>query len=273
MREDVVRFGEQGRLIGILARPLSIDADVPAIVIPNTGVEHRIGPNRLHVHLSRALATAGFPVLRLDLSGMGDSLPAPAGKAADSVSDLRAALDELTRLGVARRFAVFGLCSGGNDAHQLALADDRVEAAGFIDHYAYPTPRFRLHYWAQRLLEMRRWRNFVQRKFVLEKLGGKAAFRPDQLEYFVQPDAKTFAQDLDRLVARRLPLLFLYTGEIVAEYNYREQLTDAFPRLRGYAGLQLHYLPAADHTFTRVHMRAELIRLLLEWAASIRAPR
>ena len=39
----------------------------------NSGVIHHAGVWRLHVRLARELAADGFPSLRFDLSGIGDS--------------------------------------------------------------------------------------------------------------------------------------------------------------------------------------------------------
>lgn len=269
MREQAIQFGEGRRLVGVLTHPDTPDRHRPAVIIPNTGIEHRVGPNRLHVQLCRAFADAGFAALRMDVSGMGDSRP-PAAGGGDSVSDLRIALDELTRLGVAQRFLTIGLCSGGHDAHLLSLADPRVVAGAYLDHYYYPTPRFHAIYWMERLGDWRRVRDYLKRKWSAPT--GKDAFRGDLVEYFAQPDRARFAADLDAFMARDMALFFLYTGELQYLYNYREQLTDAFPHLRHYARLALHYMPEADHTFSRAPMRENLIRLLLDWATRTLPP-
>ena len=266
VKEDVLQFGDQKRLVGILTRPAKPVPGLPAILIPNTGVEHRVGPNRLHVHLCRALADIGFPVLRIDLSGMGDSRPSPGGKRSDAVDDQRAALDELARLKIADRFAVIGLCSGGNDGHLLSCADPRVVAGVYIDHYAYPTSKFRWVYWRDRLFDVRRWKSYIVRRLTPATQSEKEAFRPELVEYFVQPTAEAFSAQLDALMARKLALMFVFTGEIQNVYNYREQLVDGFPNLKAYPRLSLHYMPDSDHTFTRIYMRQELIREVLQWA-------
>lgn len=268
IKERALSFGEARRLLGILTTPPTTLPDRPAILIPNTGVDHRVGPNRLHVLIARALAESGFPTLRMDLSGMGDSLPPPTGRSSSSVDDQRAALDELSRLGIATRFLVIGLCSGGHDAHQLTAADTRIIGGAYMDHYAYPTPGFKRHYWMERLLDLRRVGNFLRRKFGSVGARDKRDVLGAQAEYFTSPSRERFEADITAFVARKVSLFFLYTGEFQNEYNYREQLTDGFPVLRDYPGLSLHFLPRSDHTFTRGFMREELIELLRRWVTT-----
>lgn len=269
MKEKPIAFGEGRRLVGVLTQPDSARDGSPAVIIPNTGVDHRVGPNRLHVVLSRALAELGLPVLRMDLSGMGDSLPRLGGSV-DSVADQRAALDELERLGIAKTFIVIGLCSGAHDAHLLTLADPRIVAGAYIDHYAYQTPRFKFNYWRERLLSPRRLMNVLrplfQSKVQREK---EAIIRGSDLQYFIKPPRDVFAQNLDEFMRRNLWLLFVYTGEVQAEYNYREQLLDGFPPLGAYQRLALSFTPGSDHTFTRAFMRRELIAIVSEWIGRV----
>lgn len=266
IREQALRFGPGGRLFGILAHSGSEPARKTALLIPNTGLDHRCGPNRLHVHLSRALAEAGFPTLRMDLSGLGDSLPLPPDVEADAVDDLRAAMDHLGSLGIASRFGGVGICSGGHDIHRLSLADPRIVASACIDHYAWPTPGFRLRYWSERLLDPRRIANPLTRWVRRDQAAEPAGIRGEDADLFVQPSASGFSRDLDHLMNRKVALFFLFTGDMLSAYNYRGQLTDAFPSLRRYAPLAVHFLPHADHTFTQVAMRQAFVEALSRWA-------
>jgi alpha-beta hydrolase superfamily lysophospholipase len=124
--------GKGQRLFGVLTRPSPERrrSDVPAIVLMNAGTVHRIGPHRFYVTMARELAELGFDVLRVDLSGIGDSPVAqgdenkcyPKDYVAD-VDDTMAALAD--KLGT-KRFILTGLCSGADIAFQLGLRDRRV---------------------------------------------------------------------------------------------------------------------------------------------------
>lgn len=260
IRERALQFGPGRRLLALLSLPAQVDPTRPAIIVPNTGFEHRVGPHRLHVHLCRAFAEAGFVALRLDLSGMGDS---DSGRVNDPVADQRCAMDELERLGVARSCVPIGLCSGGHDAHRYAKADPRAVAAGFLDHYFYPTARSRRISLRQKLSEPRRLMNFLRRHAAA--IGADHDGVPTNASWFDQPDAAGFQRDVDGFMQRRMPLFFLYTGEYQNVYNYPDQLLDTCPRLGDYGLYDLHYFAESDHTFSQARMRRQLIDALLTW--------
>ena len=116
-----------GRIFGILHEPLPSARAKPPIVLTSAGTVHRIGPHRFYVTLARRWAALGFPVLRIDLSGIGDTPPGDDGVEnvtypRDGYDDLRAAMDLLG----ASRLIVAGLCSGGDFAFQMAMRDPRV---------------------------------------------------------------------------------------------------------------------------------------------------
>jgi len=263
MKERAIQFGPERRLLGILSLPPQPQPDAPAVIIPNTGFEHRVGPNRLHVGLARACAEAGFVALRMDLSGLGDSGSPGAALPLDPTEDLRHAMDELERIGLARGCVSLGLCSGGNDAHQFAKADGRVVAAAFIDHYLYPTARSRSISLAQKVSDPRRIINFLERK-LRELAPGDEPLMQDAA-YFPQPDEAVFRADVVGFARRGLPLFFLFTGEYQQIYNYPDQLLDVCPELRDYPLHELHYFAEADHTFTRLYMREQLAATLCQW--------
>lgn len=144
--EVPVTFGRAKDLFGILCAPgLARDAATegrPAVVILNTGSNHRIGDARYAVLLARNLATHGIASLRVDLGGVGDSPRADderlLGGGPDAyrraslrlygrshMEDVRSALDTLEARGFGPFFLV-GICSGARAALDMALADPRV---------------------------------------------------------------------------------------------------------------------------------------------------
>jgi dienelactone hydrolase len=103
-------------------------------VLTSAGTVHRIGPHRIYVSLARRWAALGFPVLRVDLAGIGDT---PAGDDGvenvtyprDGYDDLRAAIDFVLDRTGAPRVVLAGLCSGGDFTFQMGLREARVETA------------------------------------------------------------------------------------------------------------------------------------------------
>jgi alpha-beta hydrolase superfamily lysophospholipase len=140
LEETAVFFGGERRLFGILTSPPAEARrpDLPAIIILNAGSIHRIGAHRLHVPLARSWAELGFSVLRIDLSGIGESPAAPGCPEnltypRDAESDVQAAMDFLSETTGARRFILAGHCSGGDITFQLGFKHDAVAGAVMIN--------------------------------------------------------------------------------------------------------------------------------------------
>ena len=138
------------------------------MILLSAGTVHRIGPHRWYVRLARRFAALGFSVLRVDLSGIGDS-GAPAGCAENLCypRDMLADVDEAMRLLSARtgaqRFVLAGLCSGGDITFQKALADPRVASAVIVNPRTFCVNDLdevetykRARYWLDALLDRRK---------------------------------------------------------------------------------------------------------------------
>ncbi|KAB2882946.1 MAG: hypothetical protein F9K40_23225, partial [Kofleriaceae bacterium] len=144
--ERAMALGAEANLIGILSGPALPAASPsrtprPVVIFLNAGVLHRVGPHRLHVNLARRLAARGISSLRLDLSGIGDSRSVPGSLSfrQSAVADTRAAMDQLGAELGARRFILFGLCSGADNALATAEVDPRVTGIIVLDPPAYVT--------------------------------------------------------------------------------------------------------------------------------------
>jgi alpha-beta hydrolase superfamily lysophospholipase len=137
MTEDVLICSAERSLVGVLTTPAESDADGerPTVIILNAGLLHRVGPNRIYVKLARALAAIGFSVLRLDLSGIGESQARSGTEPIDESvhADVRNAMDTLARTRGASRFVLMGHCSGAAFSLLIAARDPRVAAAVIIN--------------------------------------------------------------------------------------------------------------------------------------------
>ena len=95
---------------------------------------NRSGPHRLSTKMARRWASLGFDVLRVDLSGIGDSPAAPGTQEnvtypPRGMDDLSAAIATLQARFGAARVIIGGVCSGGDYAFQLGSRDARVATA------------------------------------------------------------------------------------------------------------------------------------------------
>jgi alpha-beta hydrolase superfamily lysophospholipase len=117
----------------------------PTIVMANAGCVNRHGPHRIYVKMARRWAGLGFDVLRMDLSGIGDSPVAPGVQEnltypPSGLEDIRRAMRELGTGGGGAapghgsgRFIIAGLCSGGDYAFQLGANDPGVVGAWLLN--------------------------------------------------------------------------------------------------------------------------------------------
>ena len=271
MKERVCVFGSEGGLVGVLSEPAQgTAADMPAVLLTNVGIQHRVGPYRVWVGLARTLAARGYPVLRFDSSGLGDSAARSdtRDELSRAVADLRDAMDYLERRRGIRRFVVVGFCSGTDGAYRVALEDPRVAGMAWVEGYAYRTRRFYLtHWYSTRFLNRHRWRVALRR--LAGRVRGPSARGPVLKEQDViytrdYPAPSELARGLRTLVDRGVKLFAAYGGAEAITYAYEGQLFDMLPGdFRGQ--IEEAYFEDADHLFTGRAVRERLLARLVAW--------
>jgi pimeloyl-ACP methyl ester carboxylesterase len=280
VKEQAIALGPRRSLVGVLAQPATPpDAERLAVVILNAGIIHRVGPNRIHVELARALASAGHLVLRFDLSGIGDSAPRvddlPPLDAA--LADIREALDTLESARKVRRVVLLGLCSGADHAALYGGSDPRIVGAVLLDPSIPPTWGYRLRSWLQRarglsarLRSRRGAEHLLSRLFAPSTaVGVDDAMDAEMATALATREVRTFLElAYQRALDRGIRMLAVFTAGRKEQHNYRTQMLDAFPNVRFGDKLQLEYFCDCDHVFTSPAQRARLTELLQRWLAS-----
>lgn len=275
MKEEAITFGPGDRMVGVLTEPDASPASKrPHVLLLNAGFVHRVGPGRLSVEIARQVARAGFRSLRFDFSGIGDSqarVP-PLDPIACGVADARAAMDHLCREHDATTFILLGLCSGARHAHHIAVADSRVAGGVMLDGYAYRTARSSLMAARERLADPRAL-VATARRLLKERLDRESASEPlrepareEEGDAFFpgDPSREKMAADLRALAARRVALLYIYTGEWRA-YRYAGQLRDAFPRVPLGTLLSERRIESADHLYFTGPERIAMLGMVKQW--------
>ena len=272
--ERVARFGDE--LVGIMTLPEHMAPGTPACLLLNTGVMNRIGPHRLNVKIARAIAAVGVPSLRMDLSGLGDSLASKAPLRADeqAVLDLQAAMDHLQQTLGIDRFVVFGLCSGAINGYRLALADPRVTGLMMFDGYVFPTfktgllrrwIRLRRMSWPERLRKVRDRLLFRARRPAQRRPEGDGL--PDV--QFQAPSRAQFAQSMETLIRRGAAVFLFYSGSYAGGHNYRGQLRDAFGNAMFLDHARYDFMADVDHTLTPLETQRRVIAIFRDWVQSL----
>jgi exosortase A-associated hydrolase 1 len=149
------------RLLAIIhpaARPSST-----GVVIVVGGPQYRVGSHRQFVSTARTLARAGYPVLRFDYRGMGDS--DGDARAFDSVADdIRTAVDHLVATQRVSEVVLFGLCDAASASLMFCPTDPRVRGLILLNPWVRTTDgeaRSFRHYYIERLLSRSFWRKAI----------------------------------------------------------------------------------------------------------------
>jgi len=277
MREEAVLFGKTRSLVGIITDPHTVvnAHNHPAIVLLNAGVLHRVGPNRLYVKIARTLASAGFVVLRFDLSGIGDSkarrdnLPSPFEKSA--VSEAQQAMDFLATARGVQRFVLMGLCSGADNAFRVACVDSRVVGAVLISFYAFGTTEYLFHSYSRRLLNYRSWWRLITGKSeIWGILRSRIAKQTRQLNKDWQvPSKEKDISDLRSMVKRGVDLCFIYPASGPFYYNYRSRLENEVRSLRSHGKIRVEFFSESDHVPTLLSNQELVVKVIHDWAQSM----
>ena len=250
-----------------------------AVAILSAGITHRVGPNRLHVSLARALAHRGFPTLRFDLSGVGESETATDQDSYEVRTDREVgeALNVLAARAPADRFVLVGLCSGADNSLRAALRDTRVAGAVLIEGYAFGSQGYLIDYYSRRLIRPETWRRLIHGRIsirdVVAGISGIRRPRPapspdpdDAGRFFRMPPPDRIVADLRHLAGRGTELLFVLSRDSPSEYNFRRIVK---PVLHGgplQDRVEVKTFGDTDHTFSRLGLRAQLVDLVADWA-------
>lgn len=271
-REEAVRFGDGGRLMGILTLPEGARASaapLPVFVFFNAGLLHRVGPRRLHVDLARRLARLGFPSLRLDQSGIGDSamqvgVPA-AEQATRDFRDVAAVIR--SHLGQ-RPLVLGGLCAGADSAIFMANRAG-VEVAGLflLDPVSYPDRWFKVRSLARIGGEVVTHPVFHARLF-LHRVGLylSGERRVDQLALREVPSREETRRAFEMVRASGGQVFSLFTRYSLIYYNRQGQLRKALG-IPGYDAFCTElFWPTTNHVLPIAAQRNRLINAIDAWA-------
>ncbi len=288
--------------LGIVTLPAGIPR--AALVLLNAGATPRIGPNRLHVRLARALAARGVLVLRLDLRGLGDSPPAPGipfgtvYPAAAAIEDVAAAV-AFARAHGAPRVTVAGVCAGAYHALQASIDGVATDAVIAINPLTFrpvagmppPLPTARVIGEAARYrASLRSWTGW--RKLLRGRVDVAAALRVvarraamvarargvGVLRVLHVPMRHDLARGLRMLVRRNTRVDFLFAEGDPGHELLFEQGGRAVKVLVARDAIGVHVFDGADHTFTPRAAQDALVasiidRLLGADATSVAAQR
>ena len=275
-------------LFGVTTRPVpqvSSPERRLGILLLTAGAIHHVGPNRLHVTLARKWAAEGHVVLRLDVSGIGDSRTR-AGELENVVYGHRAGEDVAMALRYLRaqpevdRVVVVGLCSGAYHGLKSALAGESIDALvpinpvtffwkdGMSLDYPAHIVASESHRYAQSMFRRASWMKLLRgdvhvaafAQLVLRRL---LSVVEHHLRNFARRIGRPLAHDLgvelELIAAQGIRIDFLFAEGDPGIDLLRLQGGSTIRRLRAKNCLRVHVIDGPDHTFTPMWSHAPLI--------------
>lgn len=160
--------GDGFDMLGIVSLPpTTTPMQSTGVVIVVGGAQCRVGSHRQFVQLARFLAKAGFPVLRFDLPGMGDS-PGDMPSFEHTAPHIATAINGFQQQhpGV-ERVVLWGLCDGASASllYVDATHDPRVAGLALLNPWVrseVSLARARVkHYYRRRLMDPGFWKKLL----------------------------------------------------------------------------------------------------------------
>lgn len=283
-----------GAIFGIVTRPRRGQGATAVIVLPGGGTPLTTNRNRVSVRLCRSLASLGYTAFRMDYHGAGESsgtvdrfhLGHPF------VDDVKAAVAFLKGSGVERFVLLGSTCFGSRTALATAAELEEVEEVvalatplrdfGMGERHSLNAAmrrslvRYVLEAFRPRTIRglfdkrsRRLYANHARAKLRLvgDRIARRAPWskRSSDSASGVSPG---FTQALERLVERRVPMLFVYGSD---EDYYREFLAasdDELAGIRARAGslIRVVTIPGRVHGLASISVQDAVVELILDWA-------
>jgi len=260
-----VLLSEHRHLFGVITLPESTTKDC-GFVILNAGLLHNVGPFRLHVRIAEALSSMGFPVIRIDQSGKGESSSRTGGSRLDTiVLDYEDCLRELQRIGVDRTILV-GLCSGADDGLVIAAQKDSVAGLILLDGYSRRTWKYPFEHYKKRILSVNSWKNLFRR---IVSHGTIRSARTDTegagMNIRGWDSHKEMSEHFAAVLARNTKVLAIFTSG-QDYYNKHGQFTSCIGYGVASGSVDEVFFADADHTYSVCEHRDRLIEMIANWA-------
>lgn len=300
VREQVYTVKTAGAsLVGVLSTAADgIASQRHGILLLPPGGDRRIGSGRLFAHAARKLAAQGHAVLRLDLSGLGDSAARPDEREnwpynPTLPNDVALAVNTMRHeLGVSRCI-VIGHCSGAYNAMRAAMAGAPVDAVLLVNPLVFlagsdidtpPVPRALMEAehaaraYRGNLANWARWRSVATHPAkaisVARRLAGIARQRMGQRARDLARLSgwrfdNDFPSELLALCDRGTRVHFVFSSRDPGELRLWALGGAALHRLVRQGSVSITRNHRADHVYSRLADRKELLEVLMRLAGDV----
>ncbi len=289
--KPIVLEGVASPLIGML-HPASGKQETGVLMMVAGGPQYRIGGHRQLVLWARKFSSQGFPVMRFDFSGMGDSYGEYV-EFEDTEADIRVALDRFfAETPTLKQVVLWGECNASSSSLLFAHKDSRVKGIVMINPWVRTeqgqAKAVVKHYYLDRLKQRSFWVKVFSLKF--DFIGSmKSALKMislarGQSTSSLQASKKPAKIDVNRskpLPDRMLDGLSRFKGQIMLVMSGRDMISKEFDDLLqavpawqehlAACAMVRHDLQYADHTFSTSAWREQVAEWGIDWLSSLPA--
>lgn len=279
VRESAVWLDCEGAaMLGVLALPSPDAAGARGIgvLIVVGGPQYRVGSHRQFTLLARRLAAAGFPTLRFDCRGMGDSEGEMRGFL-EVEPDIAAAAAALRTEARVREVVLWGLCDAASALLLGPAAAQCVAGLVLVNPWVRSAESLAAtqlkHYYAARIWNRHFWRKLVTGRIdwsesFLQFYRSVRAALGRMLAGGRRHDTASFQTRMAQgLRAYDRPVLLVLSGNDMTAMEFVDY-AERDPHWHGLLAdgrISRAFLEGADHTFSRSEWHAWLEDRTLGW--------
>lgn len=279
VREQAIGIpGPEADMLGIVSLPASGTAlQHTALVVVVGGAQYRAGSHRQFVQIARHVADAGFPALRFDFPGMGDSPGEPLAFEDTSVHIAAAVTAVHQHCPQVKQVVLLGLCDGASASllYWHVSADPRVAGLALINPWVRSEVSLARahvkHYYLWRLAESAFWKKLLSGQIgwrALKELGH--SLRALRAKHPEQPSFQEAMAEACRRFEGPI-LLLLSERDLVAKEFLEHAQTDArWDGLLERSGLSQMTIKGADHTCSSSTASRQTESFVLQWLKALR---
>ncbi len=277
--QEVMTFTCQGdQLLGIVEYPAegSQSAGV-AVVIVVGGPQYRVGSHRQFALMSRSLARNGYPCLRFDYRGMGDSDGDPR-TFEDVGADVESAVEAMSSRFPGHQIVLLGLCDGASAIALYAGQTKRTVAGAvllnpWVRSEESLARSYTQHYYRSRLVSRDFWSKLLRGRIgvfqsVKEFLANRKTARQGG-----SPVTYSFQEEMLRgLESQQWPILCVLSGSDLTAREFEDHIARdvRWARRLSAAGCAQVTVEGADHTLSESEHLDACMNGILDWLCELR---
>ncbi|MCG2577763.1 hydrolase 1, exosortase A system-associated [Dechloromonas sp. XY25] len=278
----VFRCGGESLLAMVCAPEVSQKIGVLIVV---GGPQYRVGSHRQFLLLARSLAAAGYPAMRFDFRGMGDST-GELRNFEQVGEDIEMAIDAfIARYPHIRKIVLWGLCDAASASlmYRYQHGDDRL--AGFCLLNPWVRSEVTLartqikHYYRKRLLELAFWKKLLSGQLVI--VGALKGLMDSLLSLRKKSDKSaqgripSFQEQMGLVLASEgSPILLILSGDDYTAKEFSEyakaSVTMSSALMR--PNVTQCHVAEANHTFASVEWRRVVEMETIAWLQKMEVP-